>query len=128
MRFDIALLANVLNGHHGEVVALVGIAHELVDSLGHPGDELSGLLLLITECLGGHVVDTLHLELVLTSIHCFCESVGEEEDSGAWEYLSLLRHVIPCREEADWHIRYTGQPAYTCADEQGSVMASITIV
>ena len=88
--FHVTLQPDILYGHHSQVVALFSVAHELMDSFGHLGNNLAGFLLLVGQCKSCYVVDTLHLELGVVDIHCLSESVGEEEDGGAGEYLCLL--------------------------------------
>ena len=101
------LRPDILDGHHRQVVALLGIADELADSVGHEGNELSGLLLSVRQCLHGHVVDTRHLELLLDSVHRLGEAVGEEENGGSGEYLCLLQGVLPLGPEAHGDVRIT---------------------
>ena len=72
-------LFDILYAHHGQIVALFCIAHELVDGIGHQGDELVGLLLLLGESLDCHIVNAIHLELFIFDIHRLGQSVGEEE-------------------------------------------------
>ena len=76
-------LADILYSHHGEIITLLCIAHELMDSLGHLGYELARLMLLMGEGTQSHFFDTIHLELHIISIHSFCQSIGKEEDGGA---------------------------------------------
>ena len=80
-------MLDILYGHHGQVVALFCIAHKLVDGIGHPGDELAGLLLLLGESLCCNVIDTFKIEQGLIGIRSLGQSIGEEEDGGAGEYL-----------------------------------------
>ena len=47
--YHVTFLANILYRHHGEIVTLLCIAHELMDSLGHLGYELARLMLLMGE-------------------------------------------------------------------------------
>ena len=87
-------LFDILYAHHGQVVALFGIAHKLVDGLDHLVDELVGFLLLGGECSDSHIVDALHLELFIFGIHRLGEAVGEEQDGGivVCRLFPSLRH------------------------------------
>ena len=122
------LLLEKLYGHHGQVVALLGIANELVDGFGHPGNQLVGLMLAAVECTAGHVGDALHLELGLVGIHSLGESVGKEEDGGAAVDLCLLQGELPFGPEADGDVRVAGQLSNASADEQGGIVAGVTVM
>jgi len=116
------------NGHHRQVVALIGIADEPMHGLGHPVDEQARFLLLLRKGLDGHIVDTLHAELGMVGIHCLGQSVGKEEDGRAGEDLRLLQRVFPFGPEADRDVSVAGQFAdgvYT--NEQRSVMTGIAV-
>ena len=104
LHFNVALLSDILDGHHGQVVTLFGITHKLVDGLGHLGNELARLLLLLGKSLRGYIVDALHLELGMVGIHGLCQSIGKEEDGGACEYLRLLQGVLPRGHETNGYV------------------------
>ena len=114
--------------HHGQVVALLGIAHELMDSIGHTGYQLVGILLLIGQGTDSHVVDTFHLELIVFAIHRLGESIGEEQDGGACEDACLLKGIFPRRHETYRDIGVARQLTHTCSDEQWGVVTCITVV
>ena len=127
-KFDVSLLANVLYGHHGQVIALLGITDKLVDCFGHLADELLRFQMLLGKGLRGHIRHTFHLELRLISIHSFRQSVGEEEDGGTGKDLCLLKRIFPRWFEADRNVRVAGKHAHACTDEQRSIVASITVI
>ena len=60
--FAITLLLYVLYGHHRQVIALLSIAHKLVNGLCHQTDKLLRLLLLLGESFYGHIVDAFHIK------------------------------------------------------------------
>ena len=80
-----------LNGEHGEVIALLGTAHEVGHSLHHTLDERTGLL-------GGglyHLQDPFLAKQLAVGILGLIESVGIEEERTAWGKIGLLSHELP---------------------------------
>ena len=126
--FNVALLTDVLDTHHREVVALLGIAHKGVNGIGHPLDDLPGLVLLAGQCLEGRFFHTLHLELILVCIHSLGQTVGEEEDGSASEDLHLLQREFPLRTDTHGNVGIAGQRAEARTYEQRGVVAGIGVI
>ena len=100
----IMLLLDVLYSHHCQVVALFGIAHELVNGLCHHFDYLLWRLLLAGESLRSDLIDALHSELCMIDILGLCQTVCKEEYGGACENLSLLQRIFPRAHYTYWDI------------------------
>ena len=124
----VALLLDILYCHHRQVIALLGITHELVNGIGHLLYEHAGFMLLVHTSTCGYLCDTFHLKLFTVAIHGFGQSVGEKEDGGTDKNLSHLQCVFPRRSETNRNVRIASQRTDAFADEQRSIMTGIAVV
>ena len=123
----IALLLDILNSHHRQVVALLSIAYKLVDGISHYSNQLTGFLLMIGEGQFSDLVHALHLEQCMSGILCLSQTVSKEENSSTCEDLRLLQRVFPRRHETCRNIRIAWQHAYALAHEQRCIVTCIAI-
>ena len=58
----------------------------------------------------------------------FGQSVSIEEDRGVCEDVGILQDVLPLGKKAYWHIRFAGQLANTCTNQQRDIVTGIAVV
>lgn len=80
-----------LNGEHGEVVTLLGIAYELVHGIGHSLNQLLWRAIEICDDVG----DALHAEKFVGSILGLRQSVSIEEEGRVGCYHGFLFNKSP---------------------------------
>ena len=87
-----------MNGEHGEIVALLGVADEIMDGLRHPFNQVLGGELASLNGEVYHIEDTLnpkHPAAVIRYIGVcrFGQSVSKEQNGGLGLYDGRLRQI-----------------------------------
>ena len=87
---------HILDGEHGEVIALLGVANKMADGLGH------GLYQLLGRTLEGgkDAGDALIAKQLMPPILGLRQSVGKEEDGAAGNHVGFLLGEVPVRLNA----------------------------
>ena len=113
----------VFDGEHREIVALLGVADELVDSVGHRANQRlwRGVLFGLGGEDGRH---TILSELVVSSVFGLGQSVGIEEDGRAGRHHRFLFHELPVREGAYGQVRLDGEAV---ALDVRRIMAAVAV-
>ena len=78
-----------------------------------------------------HLEDARFTKLLMAAVLGLGQSVGVEEDDGAWSYVGLLNLIIPISRHAYGNMGYAGQQAgLTILDpnEQRCVVACVTVL
>ena len=128
MEWSASCLFLILNGQHRQVVALLGIAYELMDGLGHLFYHVLGLVAVLRQQTTGYIPDALIAKLLVPGILCLVQPVGEEEDSGVGIDVDLLLREFEVADDADGQVGVAGQLAHVATHQQRGIVATITVV
>lgn len=109
-----------LNGEHGEVVTLLGIAYELVHGIGHSLNQLLWRAIEICDDVG----DALHAEKFVGSILGLRQSVSIEEEGRVGCYHGFLFGECHVGHRTNRKIRIAGQQG---SIDVRSVVTGVTV-
>ena len=90
-----------MDGQHGQIVALLGIAHKCVDCLGDCSQDLLRLLAVACSKNSFHALQSKQLPLC---VHRLGQSVGIEEEGGAGHDSGLLDNILHIVEHANGQV------------------------
>ena len=116
----------VLDGQHGEIVALLGVADKGADGPAHAGDEVCGSV--GGRMLAGHVDDAVQSEQFVVDVLGLVQSVGVEEYGGLWCDGHLLLRELPAGHDAEWQVGVDGQLTDGVGNHQRRVVAGVAVV